>query len=150
MHEGHSTNLPRNREDLTYQIFDKLNHTTRIVAYPASKKYKKYNNPEASSPKISIPLDEAARILELLRDKNNYRWDMHKKTVFIPSIGYKVYFNDEDKIDVVYSFSAKQLRFSFDKSFITLDCDAIAPELKRIADRILEDFDASEKIEFDN
>lgn len=138
------------KEEFTEQVFQKLSDIAKVEAYPASKKYKliRENNDASITPKFPVDQETKIRLLELLKDKENYQWNVHKKTIFTPTIGYKLYTSKGERIDAVFSFQSRQIRYSQEGTFVVLECDAIAPEMKRIADRILDVQDTRSTIEF--
>lgn len=115
------------------QIYPIVLHANKVYPYPAAKKYKMRENEK----KLEISAEDADRLLELLRSPQNYLWGQHKRAVFVPTIGFKLYTSEGSKVHVIFSSSAKQVRFLIKDSFLTVDCDGIAPEIREIADHIL-------------
>ncbi len=83
---------------------------------------------------ISLSTEDAKTLRGILINDESYRFGMHKRCLFIPTVAYE--FNSKSKVTVYVSPSCKQIQIDTDNKSTHLDYDPAAKELDQFNERM--------------
>lgn len=83
---------------------------------------------------ISLNTEDAKTLRGILINDGSYRFGMHKRCLFIPTVAYK--FNSKPEVTVYVSPSCKQIQIDTDHKSTYLDYDPAAKELDLFNERM--------------
>lgn len=83
---------------------------------------------------ISLSTEDAKTLRGILINDGSYRFGMHKRCLFIPTLAYE--FSNKPKLTVYVSPSCKQIQIDTDHKSTYLDYDPAAKELDPFNERI--------------
>lgn len=124
---GHAWGAISLKERLGEDLIGSLNQVTMVVLYDAreSRIAKDEKDEVASKARTPVNVEIATAILSLLRNERSYLLELQKQAFFVPHLGLTLSDDKGTKVDVLFSSTARQMRFHQGTKIITVDCDPI-------------------------